>query len=57
MPRKVYSWVYDIQRSNASMEPVDFLGLREDGTDIECQRHSLRHTLPAEGESSIIEIV
>ena len=41
MSRKVYSWVYDIQRSNASMEVVNFLGIREDWTDIECQRNPI----------------
>ena len=56
MPRKVYSWVYDIQRSIRFMEWVNFLGIREDRADIEYQRHSLRHTLPSKGESSIIEI-
>ena len=39
--RKVYSWIYDIQRSSISVELVDFLGIREDGTYIECQRHSI----------------
>lgn len=55
--RKVYSWVYDIQRSNVFIELVNFLGIREDRTNIECQRHSIRHTLPAKGEFSIIETV
>jgi len=47
---KVYEGIYDLQGSN----PIQLLfanlkGLRKDGTNFECQCHSLRYPLSPEG--------